>query len=342
MAQLELRLFGPFQLLYNQQPVTHFRSDKVRALLAYLVLEGAKPLYRTQLSDLLWYGYSEEAQRTSLRTALYNLRQVLAPFVLILTTPSTVQFHVGPVDFFCDALALAAGLASQAAVSSAAWATVALPDPEIFLQDLGVIDSPPFRVWRQAQRNQFRQALVELQTAQQQPPVIHHNLPVHVPALIGRKAEIEALCQRLLAPLPRLITLVGEAAVGKTRLALAVAEAVQTHFADGVWFVALADLAGAAATPDKLAAAIGSAMHLIFLEPASFSQQLFAYLRIRQCLFILDGFDHLLSSAHFILALLQAAPGCQVLVTSRQRLNFQAEFVFRVNRWSTPNYATKP
>lgn len=341
MAQLELRLFGSFQLLYNQQPVTRFRSDKARALLAYLVLEGAKPVYRTQLSDLLWSGYREAAGRISLRTALYNLRQALAPLDLIQTTTTTVQFHTAHVDFFCDALALPAWLASQATASPTLWTTTEPIDPESFLQELGGIDSEPFCAWRQAQCNRFRWALAELQNAQHRPTAINHNLPTHLPALIGWNAEIEALCRRVLAPLPRLITIVGEAAVGKTRLALAVAEAVQAHFADGVWFVAFANLPATAVTSDKLAATIGAAMQLIFRESASFSQQLFAYLQTRQCLFVLDGFEHLLPAAHFIIDLLQAAPGCQVLVTSRQRLNFQAEFVFRVNRLARANHTTE-
>jgi DNA-binding SARP family transcriptional activator len=41
MAGLSLALLGPMQVLLHGAPVTGFESDKVRALLAYVALEGS-------------------------------------------------------------------------------------------------------------------------------------------------------------------------------------------------------------------------------------------------------------------------------------------------------------
>ena len=53
MAQLSVRLFGSFEVTLEGQVVTAFKSDKVRALLAYLVVEAERPHRREKLAGLL-------------------------------------------------------------------------------------------------------------------------------------------------------------------------------------------------------------------------------------------------------------------------------------------------
>ena len=77
MTHLSIRTLGPFQVLLDGEPVTGFDSDKVRALLAYLVLEADRPHRREKLAGLLWPDYPEQSARTSLRSALANLRKVI-------------------------------------------------------------------------------------------------------------------------------------------------------------------------------------------------------------------------------------------------------------------------
>src|SRR6186997_3200537 len=80
--------------------------------------------------------------------------------------------------------------------------------------------------------------------------------PIPRTRLIGREEERAAACTFLLEDAVPLLTLTGPGGVGKTRLALAVAQDVATHFADGVVWVDLASLADAALLPATVAAAV--------------------------------------------------------------------------------------
>jgi WD40 repeat protein/DNA-binding SARP family transcriptional activator len=77
MARLYVRTLGPFQVQLDEEFVTGFDSDKVRALLAYLVVEADRPHRREKLAGLLWPDFPDQSARTSLRSALANLRKVI-------------------------------------------------------------------------------------------------------------------------------------------------------------------------------------------------------------------------------------------------------------------------
>src|SRR3954447_15192584 len=97
MAHLSLNVFGSLQVKIDGVPVTLFESDKVRALLAYLAVEGEHPHRRETLTGLFWPDYPEQDARHSLRQALFNLRLALGdhtakpPFLLI--TRDAIQFN---------------------------------------------------------------------------------------------------------------------------------------------------------------------------------------------------------------------------------------------------------
>ena len=78
MARLSISLLGPFQVALNGEPVTGFKSNKVRALLAYLAVESAQPCPREKLAGLLWPNLPDRAARANLRTTLYDLQQKIA------------------------------------------------------------------------------------------------------------------------------------------------------------------------------------------------------------------------------------------------------------------------
>ena len=97
MIHLSVRTLGPFQVLLDGEPAIGFDSDKVRGLLAYLVLEADRPHRREKLAGLLWPDYPDRSARTSLRSALANLRKVIVDQIadpsFILVNRQTIQFN---------------------------------------------------------------------------------------------------------------------------------------------------------------------------------------------------------------------------------------------------------
>ncbi len=97
MIKLSIDLLGPFQVTRDGKSVAGFEYEKVRALLAYLVIESSAPLRREAIRGLLWPEMPEQIARNNLRQALFSLRQTLgdrdpsAPLLFI--TRETVQFN---------------------------------------------------------------------------------------------------------------------------------------------------------------------------------------------------------------------------------------------------------
>ena len=77
MTQLVLTFFGTFQAVVNDKPVTAFRSDKVRCLLAYLALEAGQPHNRESLAGFLWPDHPQATAQNNLRVSLSRLRAAL-------------------------------------------------------------------------------------------------------------------------------------------------------------------------------------------------------------------------------------------------------------------------
>src|SRR3954467_15348607 len=77
MSQLRNNFFGPFRVTRDDKTVLGFESDKMRALLAYLIVEADRPHPREALAALLWPDQTDTAARQSLRQALYVLRHAL-------------------------------------------------------------------------------------------------------------------------------------------------------------------------------------------------------------------------------------------------------------------------
>ena len=97
MARLSINLLGPFQVTLNEAPVIGFRSDKVRALLAYLAMEAGRPHRRESLAGLLWPDMSDRTARKNLRLSIHRLRQAIDDLEgdpgYLTVTRETVQFN---------------------------------------------------------------------------------------------------------------------------------------------------------------------------------------------------------------------------------------------------------
>lgn len=148
-----------------------------------------------------------------------------------------------------------------------------------------------------------------------------HNLPAQLTSLIGREREELATVEMLERGDVRLLTLTGPGGVGKTRLALQVAEDMLERFEDGVYVVLLAALRDAALVMQSIAEAIG--LRAAHGEPVA--EQLRVFLRDRQMLLVLDNFEHVLVAAPQIAALLAACPQLKALATSREPLKIGGE-----------------
>jgi predicted ATPase/transcriptional regulator with XRE-family HTH domain len=159
-----------------------------------------------------------------------------------------------------------------------------------------------------------------------------NNLPLPLTPLIGRERDIAALAARLLSPDVRLLTLTGSPGIGKTRLSIAVAEAVRAQFPDGVCFVAFAPISDPALVPTLIGQALG--LHEVADERAA--DRLRAHLRDRRLLLVLDNFEQVVTAAPAVVDLLAACPSVKALVTSREALHVRSERVWPVPPLAVP------
>jgi predicted ATPase/DNA-binding SARP family transcriptional activator len=162
------------------------------------------------------------------------------------------------------------------------------------------------------------------------------ELPVQATPFVGRERELKQIAELLEDPTLRLMTLTGPGGVGKTRLALQAARERTAAFSDGVFFVSLAPLT----SPEFLVSAIAGALAFAFYGPDDPQAQLLNYLRDKKALLVLDNFEHLLEGVGFLTELLARTPGLKLLVTSRERLNLQGEWIVEIEGMAFPAEGT--
>jgi len=161
----------------------------------------------------------------------------------------------------------------------------------------------------------------------------HHHLPQQLTPFIGREEEIAALQMRLAHPTYRLLSIVGPGGIGKSRLAQQVAAQQLNSFRDGVYFVSLTQVP----TVESIPLAIVETLQLSFAaSQKSPAEQLFEMIGHKELLLVLDNFEHLMDGVDLLVALLQQAPAVMLLVTSRERLNLQAEDLFELQGLAVP------
>lgn len=158
------------------------------------------------------------------------------------------------------------------------------------------------------------------------------SLPVQPTSFVGRVDELADIANLLTEPTCRLLTLIGPGGIGKTRLAIRVAEEMHHHFADGVWFAALQPVDSS----DFLVSALADALHLSFYGPEDPRIQLLHQLQPKELLLVVDNFEHLLDGVDLLTAIVQTAPRVKLLVTSRELLNVREEWVREVRSLRVP------
>lgn len=155
-----------------------------------------------------------------------------------------------------------------------------------------------------------------------------HNLPAPASPLIGRAGELSDIVARLLDSHCRLLTLIGLGGSGKTRLALAAGERLRDAFLNGVWLAPLANVDTGGTLPLALADALGFSP-----SGGNVDSELLDYLAEKEALLILDNFEHLAgddSATRLLAAVLERAPDVKLLLTSRERLNLQSEWLHEI------------
>ncbi len=173
------------------------------------------------------------------------------------------------------------------------------------------------------------------------PPLLRHNLPVPSTPFVGREEELGAIGGLLARPECRVLCLLGPGGIGKTRLALQAAHRLvlggdsSAAFPDGVWFVAAREGPG----KDVLLPAIATTVGLLAPHEhtgGEIGTFLFAHLRSRWVLLLIDGFEHVLGETGVAHALLAAAPEVKLLLTTRERPRLDGEWVFEVRGLRVP------
>ncbi|MGZ9706049.1 ATP-binding protein [Pseudomonas sp. GNP013] len=157
-----------------------------------------------------------------------------------------------------------------------------------------------------------------------------HNLPLRRTRMIGRQALIDTLVQQL--PRQRFITLTGAGGIGKTTVALRVAELLIGHYRDGIRLLDLAPLSAPSMILPNLAT-------LLDLTPSADEPlpSIARSLHERQLLLVIDNCEHLLDDIALISeTLLRQAPGLHILATSREALRAEGEQVQRLEPLACP------
>ena len=163
-----------------------------------------------------------------------------------------------------------------------------------------------------------------------------HNLPVQLTRLIGRGDIVSRLAGQL--EHTRFLTITGPPGIGKTSVALAVAEQLIGAYEHGVWLIDLAPLGDPLLVPSAVASVLGLEIRSENPLPG-----LVAALRDKQMLLVLDNCGHVIDVATSLaIAVLRSAPGIRFLATSREPMRAQGERVYRLVALESPPAGTVP
>src|SRR5262245_24423227 len=146
------------------------------------------------------------------------------------------------------------------------------------------------------------------------------RLPVRLVPLVGRQRELQDVVDAL--SLSRLVCLTGPGGIGKTRLALAAADAAREHFTGGVCWVELAPVGDPAIARQAVADGLG----VPGVPGQDATATIAEHIGDRPLLLVLDNCEHLAPAvADLADHLLQACASLSILSTSRELLGVDGE-----------------
>jgi predicted ATPase/DNA-binding winged helix-turn-helix (wHTH) protein len=154
------------------------------------------------------------------------------------------------------------------------------------------------------------------------------NLPASMSDIMGRESELLDVASVVMAN--RLVTLVGTGGIGKTRLAIELGHHLAPKFNDGIYLIDLAPLSNPGLVLPTVAAALG-------LDGADTPELLAAALGSKRLLIVLDNCEHVIDMAAVVAeALLHANGSLRMIATSREPLNADGEWVYRLAPLDVP------
>jgi predicted ATPase/DNA-binding winged helix-turn-helix (wHTH) protein len=161
------------------------------------------------------------------------------------------------------------------------------------------------------------------------------DLPMPLTRMVGRSDTVAALSAQVIRQ--RFVTIVGAGGIGKTTVAIAVADSLAGSLEDGVRFVDLAPLSDPLLVPGALATALGIGVGSE--KPLS---NVISFLREKHLLIVLDNCEHLVeAAARMAEDVLKGAPRVHILATSREALRSEGERVHRLAPLAFPQSGTE-
>jgi diguanylate cyclase (GGDEF)-like protein len=155
---------------------------------------------------------------------------------------------------------------------------------------------------------------------------VPHNLPVTTAHLIGRDDVASQIAETLTNA--RLVNLIGTGGIGKSAMSLQVAMDIRFRFADGAWFIELAQLTDRHNVIFAIAKTMGLTLDVSLSPMASLAK----LLSKKQLLLVLDNLEQVVAEAGFVIAqLLASCPRLRILATSRARLLLAEETLFQLS-----------
>ncbi|GLV60322.1 serine/threonine protein kinase [Dictyobacter sp. S3.2.2.5] len=152
------------------------------------------------------------------------------------------------------------------------------------------------------------------------------KVPAYLTSLIGREKEVHDICVQMQQHDIRLLTLLGSGGVGKTRIALQVAHQLKGRFLHGIYFLSFSMIQ----EPGAVFSHIAHALEVRGRDEYSFFDQVRTFLEQKECLLILDNFEHVAAAAPELEQLLLGCPSLRLLVTSRSVLHLLGEHQYPI------------